>query len=176
MIFTETPLQGAFVIDLEPHKDARGFFARSFCRREFEAHGMKPKIAQCNFSYNQKAGTVRGMHFQKAPASEAKLVRCLRGVIYDVIVDLRPGSPTYCQHFAVELSGETLRALFVPESFAHGFQSLADDTLVEYQMSEYYAPELGSGFRYDEPSFSISWPGPVAIISEQDLAWPAFSR
>ncbi len=176
MIFTETPLKGAFVIDLEPHKDPRGFFARSFCRREFEVHGLKAEIAQCNFSYNQKAGTVRGMHFQKAPASEAKLVRCLRGAIYDVIVDLRPESPTYRQHFAVELSGETLRALFVPESFAHGFQSLADDTLVEYQMSEYYTPELGSGFRYDEPAFSILWPAPVAIISEQDLAWPAFPR
>ncbi len=175
MIFTETPLQGAFVIDLEPRQDGRGFFARSFCRREFEAHGLDPDIAQRNFSFNKKAGTLRGMHFQKTPASEAKLVRCLRGRIHDVIVDLRPESATYRQHFAVELSDETYRALFVPESFAHGFQSLVDDTLVEYQMSEYYVPELGSGFRYDERAFAITWPLPVATISEQDLAWPAFS-
>ncbi len=175
MIFTETPLQGAFVIDLDPHQDSRGHFARSFCRREFEEHGLEPEIAQRNFSFNQKAGTLRGMHFQKAPAKEAKLVRCLRGRIYDVIIDLRPESPTYRQHFAVELSDETLRALFVPESFAHGFQSLADQTLVEYQMSEYYTPELGSGLRYDDVAFSISWPLPVTAISEQDLAWPTFA-
>lgn len=175
MIFTETPLKGAFLIDLEPHQDTRGFFARSFCRREFEAYGLAPDIAQRNFSFNRTAGTLRGMHFQKAPASEAKVVRCLRGRIHDVIVDLRPESQTFGKHFAVELSGENLRALFVPESFAHGFQSLVDETLVEYQMSEYYAPELGSGFRYDESAFAITWPLQVAIISEQDLAWPAFS-
>lgn len=175
MIFTETPLQGAFLIDLEPQQDSRGFFARSFCRREFEAHGLDPEIAQRNFSFNEKAGSLRGMHFQKAPAGEAKLVRCLRGRIHDVIVDLRPESQTYRKHFAVELSEETLRALFVPESFAHGFQSLVDQTLVEYQMSEYYAPELGAGFRYDESAFAISWPLPVTVISEQDLGWPAFA-
>ena len=175
MTFTETPLQGAFLIDLEPHQDSRGFFARSFCRREFEAHGIDPEIAQRNFSFNQSAGTLRGMHFQKAPASEAKLVRCLRGRILDVIVDLRPESQTYRQHFAVELSEETLRAFFIPESFAHGFQSLVDQTLVEYQMNEYYGPELASGFRYDESAFAIAWPLPVTIISEQDLAWPVFS-
>ncbi|MDQ3117439.1 MAG: dTDP-4-dehydrorhamnose 3,5-epimerase [Verrucomicrobiota bacterium] len=175
MIFTETPLQGAFLIDLEPHQDSRGFFARSFCRREFEAHGLDPEIAQRNFSFNQKAGTLRGMHFQQAPASEAKLVRCLRGRILDVIVDLRPESQTYRQHLAVELNDENLRALFIPQFFAHGFQCLVDQTLVEYQMSEYYAPELGSGFRYDEKVFAIAWPMPVTAISEQDLAWPAFS-
>ncbi len=175
MTFTETPLQGAFLIDLERHQDSRGFFARSFCRREFEAHGLDPEIAQRNLSFNEKAGTLRGMHFQKAPASEAKLVRCLRGRILDVIVDLRPESRTYRRHFAVELSDETLRALFIPKSFAHGFQSLVDQTLVEYQMSESYAPALGSGFRYDENAFAITWPLPVTVISEQDLAWPAFS-
>ncbi|MEO7725131.1 MAG: dTDP-4-dehydrorhamnose 3,5-epimerase family protein [Chthoniobacterales bacterium] len=175
MTFTETPLRGAYLIDLEPHQDSRGFFARSFCRREFEAHGLDADIAQRNFSFNKKAGTLRGMHFQKPPASESKLVRCLRGRIQDVIVDLRPESATYRQHFAVELNDESYRALFVPECFAHGFQSLVDDTLVEYQMSEYYAPELGSGFRYDESAFAIIWPLPVATISEQDLAWPAFS-
>ncbi|MEO5719622.1 MAG: dTDP-4-dehydrorhamnose 3,5-epimerase family protein [Chthoniobacterales bacterium] len=176
MIFTETPLQDAFVIDLEPHQDTRGFFARSFCRREFEMHGLNPDIAQCNLSFNQKAGTLRGLHFQKEPAKEAKLVRCLRGRIHDVIVDLRPASATYRQHFAIELSGETLRALFVPASFAHGFQSLIEETLVEYQMTEYYTPEVGAGFRYDESAFAIAWPLPVTVISAQDLAWPAFQQ
>lgn len=176
MIFTETPLKGAFLIDLEPHLDSRGFFARTFCRREFEANGLNPAIAQCNLSFNHKAGTLRGMHFQEAPAGEAKLVRCVRGRIYDVIIDLRPESPTYRGHFAVELTAESYRALFVPESFAHGFQSLLDETLVEYQMSEYYAPERGSGFRYDDPAFALTWPLAITVISEQDIAWPAFSR
>jgi dTDP-4-dehydrorhamnose 3,5-epimerase len=174
VIFTETPLQGAFLIDLEPHRDARGFFARSFCRREFEANGLNPNVAQRNLSLNHKAGTLRGMHFQKGPAAEAKLVRCLQGRIYDVIVDLRPHSPTYREHFAVELSGESYRALFIPELFAHGFQSLIDQSLMEYQMSEYYAPEHESGFRYDDPAFKLAWPLAVTVISEQDLAWPAF--
>jgi dTDP-4-dehydrorhamnose 3,5-epimerase len=176
MIFTETPLKGAFLVDLEPHLDSRGFFARTFCRREFEANGLNPAIAQCNLSFNHKAGTLRGMHFQEAPAGEAKLVRCVRGRIYDVIIDLRPESPTYRGHFAVELTAESYRALFVPESFAHGFQSLVDETLVEYQMSEYYAPERGSGFRYDDPAFALAWPLAITVISEQDIAWPAFSR
>lgn len=176
MTFTETPLKGAFLIDLEPHLDSRGFFAHSFCRREFEAHGLCPDVAQRNISFNQKAGTLRGMHFQRTPASEAKLVRCLRGRIHDVIVDLRPESPTFREHLAVELSDETYRALFVPESFAHGFQSLVDETLVEYQMSEYYAPEHGSGFRYDDPALALVWPFPVTSISAQDLAWPAFAQ
>lgn len=176
MIFTETPLQGAFLIDLEPHQDTRGFFARTFCRKECEAHGLNSDIAQCNFSFNEKTGTLRGMHFQKAPAREAKLVRCLRGRIHDVIVDLRPQSATFRKHFAVELKDETYRALYVPECFAHGFQSLADETLVEYQMSEYYAPEHGSGFRYDDAAFALAWPLPITTISEQDLAWPVFSQ
>jgi dTDP-4-dehydrorhamnose 3,5-epimerase len=176
VIFTETRLKGAFLIDLEPHPDSRGFFARTFCRREFETHGLNPAIAQCNLSFNHKAGTLRGMHFQEAPAGEAKLVRCLRGRIYDVIIDLRPESPTYRGHYAVELTAESYRALFVPESFAHGFQSLVDETLVEYQMSEYYAPEHGSGFRYDDPAFTLAWPLAITVISEQDLGWPAFSQ
>lgn len=174
MIFTETPLQGAFLIDLEPHRDSRGFFARSFCRREFETSGLNPNVAQRNLSLNHKAGTLRGMHFQSAPAGEGKLVRCLQGKIYDAIVDLRPQSPTYREHFAVELSAETYRALFIPELFAHGFQSLLDETLVEYQMSECYKPEYGRGFRYDDPAFNIVWPLAVTVISEQDLGWPAF--
>lgn len=174
MIFTETPLQGAFLIDMEPHRDARGFFARSFCRREFEAHGLDPTIAQRNLSLNHKAGTLRGMHFQAA--GEAKLVRCLRGGIHDVIVDLRPQSPTYRKHFAVELTAECYRALFVPEYFAHGFQSLSDETLVEYQMSECYVPEDERGFRYDDPAFTLAWPRVVTVISKKDLAWPPFVR
>lgn len=176
MIFIETPLKGAFLIELEPHVDSRGFFARTFCRREFEANGLNPAVAQSNVSFNQRAGTLRGMHFQKAPAGESKLVRCLRGRIHDVIVDLRPQSPTYREKFAVELSAEGYRALFVPELFAHGFQTLLDETLVEYQMGEYYAPEHSAGFRYDDPAFALIWPLAVTAISEQDLAWPAFSQ
>jgi dTDP-4-dehydrorhamnose 3,5-epimerase len=175
MRFTETPLRGAFVIELEPHADARGFFARSFCRREFQAHGLDPDIAQRNLSFNQRAGTVRGMHFQNAPAAEAKLIRCLRGRIHDVAIDLRPGSPTFGHHFAVELTDVTLNALYLPKGLAHGFQSLVDETMVEYQMSEYHSPESGVGFRYDDPAFNLAWPLAVTTISEQDLAWPAFA-
>ena len=174
MTFTETPLKGAFVIELEPRMDARGFFARTFCRRDFEENGLNPTIAQCNLSFNLKAGTVRGMHFQKGPASEAKLVRCVRGEIYDVIVDLRPHSSTYRSHFAVELNADNRRALFVPESFAHGFQTLVDRTEVEYQVSEFYTPDQLAGFRYDDPAFAVRWPLPVSVISDQDLQWPVF--
>jgi dTDP-4-dehydrorhamnose 3,5-epimerase len=172
--FTETPLKGAFLIDLEPRTDERGFFARTFCRREFEENGLNPGIAQCNLSFNLRAGTLRGMHFQKAPAREAKLVRCVRGRIHDVIVDLRPQSATFRDHFAVDLNAENRRALFVPESFAHGFQTLADETEVEYQMSEFYRPDHATGFRYDDPAFAIPWPLPVSVISGQDLEWPVF--
>ncbi len=175
MIFTETPLPGAFIIDLEPRQDARGFFARTFCRREFEEHGLNPNIVQCNLSYNLAAGTLRGMHLQKEPASEVKLVRCLRGAIHDVIADLRPESATYRQHFGVELTAQNRRALYVPESFAHGFQTLMDDTEIAYQMSEFHQPGVAAGFRYDDPAFGIPWPRPIEVISEQDLAWPPFS-
>jgi dTDP-4-dehydrorhamnose 3,5-epimerase len=175
VIFTETPLQGAFVVDLEPHRDERGFFARTFCRREFEKHGINPAVAQCNISFNARAGTLRGMHFQKPPAAEVKLVRCIRGAFYDVIADLRRGSPTYRAHFSVELSAENRRALVIPEGFGHGFLTLLDNTEVEYQMSEFYEPGRASGFRYDDPNFGIRWPFPVEVISEQDLNWPKFS-
>ncbi len=175
MIFTETPLQGAFLVELEPRTDARGFFARSFCQREFEENGLNPAVVQCNLSFNLKSGTLRGMHFQKEPASEAKLVRCVRGSIHDVLIDLRAQSPTYREHFAVELNSDNRRALFVPESFAHGFQTLADETEVEYQMSEFYAPQQAAGFRFDDPAFAIRWPLSVSVISEQDLSWPVFS-
>ena len=172
---TETPLPGAFIIDLEPHRDERGFFARTFCVREFAQHGLDSKVVQCNLSYNLKAGTLRGMHFQQPPVSEAKLVRCVRGAIHDVVVDLRPQSATYQRHFAVELSMENRRALFVPALFAHGFQTLTDHTEVEYQMSEFYAPEAARGFRHDDPAFAIRWPLPISVISPQDLVWPPFS-
>ncbi len=170
MIFTETPLPGAYLIDLEPHRDERGLFARTFCRREFDAHGLNSNIVQCNTSFNHKAGTLRGMHYQKAPSREAKLVRCVRGAIYDVIVDCRSG-----KSFAAELTAENRCALFVPEGFAHGFQTLTDNSEVEYQMSEFYNPDCGTGYRYDDPVLAIAWPLPVAVISPQDLTWPAFS-
>lgn len=175
MIFTETALAGAYLIDVEPRQDERGFFARTYCRREFTERGLNPEVVQCNTSFNFKAGTVRGMHYQKPPASEAKLVRCIRGGILDVIVDLRSGSSTYGKHFATELTADNRRALFIPEFFAHGFQTLADDTEVHYQMSEFYDPKSGAGYRYDDPRLAIFWPLPVTLISAQDLAWPAFS-
>ncbi len=175
MKFTETPLRGAFVIDLEPQRDERGFFARTFCAAEFTKHGLDSKVVQCNLSSNLEAGTLRGMHFQQTPANEAKLVRCVRGAIYDVVVDLRPQSATYRRHFVVELSRENRRALFVPELFAHGFQTLTDHAEVEYQMSEFYTRGAAGGFRYDDAAFAIRWPLPVAVISPQDLAWPPFS-
>ena len=175
MKFTETPLRGAFVIDLEPHQDERGFFARSFCAAEFAKHGLDARVVQCNVSSNAKAGTLRGMHFQQPPVSEAKLVRCVRGAIHDVVVDLRPQSATYRQHFAVELSSENRSAIFVPEQFGHGFQTLTDQTEVEYQMSEFHTPGAAGGFCYDDPAFAIHWPLPISVISSKDLAWPPFS-
>jgi dTDP-4-dehydrorhamnose 3,5-epimerase len=172
MIFSETPLLGAFTIDLERRSDARGFFARSFCAAEFEAHGLKPAVAQCNLSFNHRRGTLRGMHYQTSPATEAKLVRCTRGRIYDVIVDLRPQSPTFMQHFGVELSDENRRALYVPEMFAHGYQALTDGAEVTYQVSEPYAPDCERGLRHDDPALAIAWPVPVTVISDKDMAWP----
>ena len=175
MIFTETPLNGAFLIDLELHRDDRGFFARTFCRREFEKRGLNANVVQCNLSSNAKAGTLRGMHFQKSPGAEAKLVRCVRGALYDVIVDLRPESSTYRANFGVELNADNRRALFIPENFAHGFLTLADNTEIEYQMSEFYQPGSAAGFRYDDPNFDLSWPREIEIISQQDLDWPRYS-
>ena len=175
MIFVETPLRGAFTIDLERYEDERGFFARTFCVNEFTNHGLNPKVVQCNLSSNSKAGTLRGMHFQKGPAGEAKLVRCVRGAIHDVVVDLRSESPTYRQSYAVQLTMENRRALYIPESFGHGFQTLVDDTEVEYQMSEFHAQQDARGFRYDDAAFSIRWPRSVSMISTQDLNWLPFS-
>jgi dTDP-4-dehydrorhamnose 3,5-epimerase len=171
MIFTETKLQGAFVIDIERREDSRGFFARVFCQHEFDAHGLKPTIAQANVAYNRKKGTLRGMHFQFPPAPETKLVRCTRGAILDIIVDLRPESPTYLQHVAVELSEENCRALYVPERFAHGYQVLRDDTETSYQVGEFYTPGSEGGLLYSDPRLGLQWPLPVGEISDKDQVW-----
>ena len=176
MLFTETPLGGAYVIDLELRRDQRGFFSRTFCAREFAEHGLKATVAQCNLSYSAKVGVLRGMHYQAPPAAENKLVRCTRGIIHDVIIDLRPNSPTYLRHFAIELSDENRRALYVPEMFAHGFLTLASDTEVVYQMSEFYTPGFERGLRYDDPAFGIEWPMAVTEISDKDAAWPLLDR
>lgn len=168
MIFTETTLKGAFIIDLERREDQRGFFARAFCQKEFEQHGLKPVIAQANLAFNRLKGTLRGMHFQFPPAAETKLVRCTRGAILDIIVDLRPESPTYLQHTAVELNEDNHRALYVPERFAHGYQVLCDTTETSYQVGEFYTPSADSGLMYNDPRLGLKWPLPIAVISEKD--------
>lgn len=171
MIFVETKLAGAFIIDLETREDSRGFFARAFCQREFTDHGLKPLIAQANIAFNNLKGTLRGMHFQYPPAAETKLVRATRGAILDVIVDLRPESPTYLQHTAVELTADNHRALYVPERFAHGYQVLEDRTETSYQVGEFYAPETEGGLLYSDPRLALEWPLPVTAISPKDAAW-----
>lgn len=176
MIFTETVLKGAWIIDPQRIDDERGFFARSFCREEFAAHGLKTAVAQCNISFNKNRGTVRGMHFQLPPKAEAKLVRCTRGAIYDVIIDLRTDSATFCQWTAVELTGDNHRSLYIPEGFAHGFQTLEDDSEVFYQMYEYYAPECATGVRWDDPAFGIAWPLSSPVISARDRSYPTFGE
>jgi dTDP-4-dehydrorhamnose 3,5-epimerase len=172
MIFTETLLPGAYIIDVEPRPDARGFFARAFCQKEFEAHELKPVIAQANVAFNHKKGTLRGMHFQFPPAAETKVVRCTRGAILDIIVDLRPESPTYLQHVAVELTEDNHRALYVPERFAHGYQVLQDKTETSYQVGEFYTPGSEGGLLYNDPRLRLAWPLPVSVISEKDGTWP----
>jgi len=171
MIFTENRLKGAFIVDLQRHQDDRGFFARTYCQREFAEHGLDPTIAQSNIAHNARKGTLRGMHFQFPPAAETKFVRCIRGAILDIIVDVRPESPTYLQHVAVELNAESGRALYIPERFAHGYQVLEDDTQTSYQMGQFYAPDLECGLRYDDPKLALSWPLPVTEISEKDSHW-----
>ena len=171
MIFTETRLKGAFIIDLERRGDERGFFARTFCQREMQAHGLKPVIAQANLAFNAYRGTLRGMHFQFPPKAESKLVRATRGAILDIIVDLRPESPTWLQHIAVELNEDNLRALYVPERFAHGYQCLADRTETTYQVGEFYAPETEGGLKYDDPRLGLKWPLPVGTVSPKDMQW-----
>lgn len=203
MIFVETKLKGAYLIEIQKLEDDRGFFARSYCFREFVAHRLNPRVVQCNISYNAKKGTLRGMHYQEAPFEEAKLVRCTTGTIYDVIVDLRPDSSTFCQWIGVELSspsslltarsfqstayGSPLTAdslpltahylmLYIPEGFAHGFITLEDHTEVFYQMSEFYAPDSARGFRWNDPAFGIEWPMEPVVISEKDRNYTEFRR
>ena len=176
MIFTETPLAGAFVVEPELLEDTRGFFARTWCGREVEARGLVARIAQCSTSFNKKRGTLRGMHYQAAPFAETKIVRCIRGSMYDVIVDLRPGSATFTGHFAVVLTAENRKMLYVPAGFAHGFQTLADDTEVLYQISEFYSSQHARGVRWDDPAFGIRWPGDDRTIIDRDRTYPDFRR
>ncbi len=171
MIFTETKLKGAYIIDIDRKTDERGFFARAFCQHEFRNHGLKPVIAQANVASNTKQGTLRGMHFQYPPAAETKLVRCTRGAILDIIVDLRPESPTYLEHISVELNEDNMTALYVPERFAHGYQALRDNTDTSYQVGEFYTPSAEGGLRYDDPRLGLKWPLPVSVISPKDQAF-----
>ena len=175
MIFTETKLKGAFIVDIEPAQDERGFFARTWCQREFQSHGLNPNLAQCSISFNHKRGTLRGMHYQTAPRREAKLVRCSAGAIYDVIIDLRPDSPTVHQWISVELAAKTRRMLYVPEDFAHGFQTLEDQTEVAYQISEFYDPQFARGIRWNDRFFGVQWPPADRIISARDSAYADFA-
>jgi dTDP-4-dehydrorhamnose 3,5-epimerase len=187
LIFKETKLIGAYIIEIEPIEDERGFFSRTFCQKEFKEHGLNPCIAQCNISYNKKKGTLRGMHYQAAPHEEAKIVSCIKGSIYDIIIDLRIDSPTYCHWLAVELTAHSLlgtahsfplttnyKMLYVPAGFAHGFQTLQDNTLVFYQMSEFYHPESARGVRWDDPVFKIIWPDDNRTISVKDQQYQDF--
>lgn len=172
MKFLPTEVDGAMIVELEPHSDDRGFFARTFCTEEFGAAGLDTTVVQANMSFNHKAGTMRGMHRQIAPHAEGKLVRCIRGTIVDVALDLREDSPTYGRHAMVELSADNRRALWVPPYCGHGYLTLTDDTEVLYQVSGPYAPEGERGQRYDDPAFGIDWPREVAVISEKDRTWP----
>lgn len=174
MRFLETPLPGAFVIELERHSDGRGYFTRTWCRKEFETHGLAGDFPQANLSLSEEAGTIRGMHYQEPPYTEAKLVRCLRGALHDVIIDLRPESTTFGRHYGVDLSEEDYRALYVPAGFAHGFQTHVDRTEAHYMVSEFYTPAAERGVRFDDPAFGIRWPHAVSRISEKDKNWPLF--
>jgi len=175
MSFTESPLPRACVSDLEPRNDERGFFARAFCQHELAAHGLESSIAQANMSYNFKKGTLRGMHYQVPPHAEVKLVRCIAGAIWDVIVDLRPGSPTYKRWWGVELSAQNRKMLYVPQGFAHGYQSLADHSEVLYLVTEFYTPNAERGLRWNDPAFGIDWPLPDPILSPKDAAHPDYA-
>jgi dTDP-4-dehydrorhamnose 3,5-epimerase len=176
VIFREAGLQGAFVIEPVRSVDDRGYFARTWCQREFAEHGLSERLAQCSLSFNQKKGTLRGMHYQEPPFAEAKLVQCPRGAIYDVIVDIRPSSPTFMKWLSIELSAENHLMLYVPEGFAHGFQTLTDETEVYYQISEFYAPESARGFRWNDPAFGIRWPASERVISSRDNSYPDFAQ
>lgn len=179
MRFLETPLPGVWVIELDLLGDERGWFARTFDSHEFQEHGLNPNVAQCNASFNARRGTLRGLHYQAEPHAESKLVRCVRGTIFDVAVDLRADSPTFCRWHGVELSAESRRALYIPEGLAHGFQTLSDDCELVYQMGSPYQPDAARGVRWDDPAFAIEWPpepGGGRTISECDRAYPDFQR
>jgi dTDP-4-dehydrorhamnose 3,5-epimerase len=175
MVFKETRLKGAFIIELEKIVDDRGFFSRAWCQKEFKAHGLNPNVVQCNLSFNTSKGTLRGMHYQIAPHEEAKIIRCTRGKVYDVIIDLRPQSPTYLRWAGFELSSENRKMLYVPESFAHGYLTLADNTELFYQVSRFYSPESECGIRWNERAVNIKWPRTNGlIITDKDKNWPDF--
>lgn len=175
MKFTETKLKGAYVIEVEPLADERGFFGRSWCQKEFAEHGLNPNLVQCNISFNLKKGTLRGMHYQANPYQEAKLIRCTRGAIYQVVIDIRPDSFTYKQWVAVELTAENRKMLYVPKGMASGFQTLMDDTEVFYQMAEFYHSESAKGLRWDDPTFRVEWPNEVLVISAPDRSHSLFN-
>jgi len=175
VIFAETKLKGAYVIEIEKLKDHRGFFARTWCKKEFEEHNLVSRVRQANVSYNKKKGTLRGMHYQLSPYEETKLVRCTMGAIYDVIIDLRLASPTYTQWIGVELTAENYKMLYVPENFAHGFITFEDNTEVAYQVSQFYTPGSERGIRWDDPAFQIDWPLEVQVISDKDKNWPDYT-
>jgi dTDP-4-dehydrorhamnose 3,5-epimerase len=174
MIFKETKLSAVFEIHVEPNRDERGFFARTWCLTEFKSHGLNHRLAQCSISWNARKGTLRGLHYQAAPHEEAKLVRCTRGAVYDVVLDLRPSSPTFRDWAAVILTSENRNMVYVPEGCAHGFLTLEDDSEVFYQISEFYSAESARGVRWDDPAFQIAWPGNVEVISERDRNYPNF--
>jgi dTDP-4-dehydrorhamnose 3,5-epimerase len=174
MIVSETRIPGAFVIEPERWEDDRGFFGRLWCERECASHGLTSRVAQINVGFSTKRGTVRGMHYQVEPGAEAKTVRCTQGAIYDVLVDLRPTSPTYRRWIGVELTAGSRRALYIPEGCAQGYQTLADDTEIYYHTSQFYAPHLARGVRHDDPAFAIAWPLPVAALSDADRSWPDY--
>lgn len=174
MKFSSTGLEGAFLIEIEPHEDERGFFARTCCKNEFSANGLRDDFVQCSISFNKKKGTLRGMHFQAKPFEENKLVRCTMGAIYDVIVDLRPGSPTFKKWFAVELTAANRKSIYIPTGFAHGFQTLEEDSEVLYQITEFYHPECARGVRWDDAALKIEWPEDVRTISSRDASYPDF--
>ena len=176
MIFTETNLAGVFAIELECKSDERGFFARTWCPGEFQARGLNTKIAQCNVSFNRRKGTLRGLHYQKAPHAETKLVRCTRGSLFDVVIDLRPESPTFKQHVGIALTAEKRNMVYIPEGCAHGFLTLEDATEIFYQISEFHHPESAGGVRFNDPAFQISWPGNIEVISERDRTYTDFSQ
>jgi dTDP-4-dehydrorhamnose 3,5-epimerase len=174
MVFRETKLKGAFIIDIEPREDERGFFARSLCGNEFSAQGLNASMVQMNLGFSHRKGTLRGMHFQTPPFAEVKLIRCTRGTIYDVIIDVRPQSPTHAQWYGVELSDQNRRMVYAPEGFAHGYITLADDTEMVYQTTQFFSKDHATGVRYNDPAFHIDWPFPAEVISEQDGNWPDY--